>query len=175
MMICLIILKIILIPTQHHSFKMATLGDAFPDSFKEGFSDRSLKAGSILRLHVKDTTPPKIKIFIIIGEDEDSISLACLYINSDINYRMNFSQELIALQMPLKSKDFDWLHHDSFLDCSKIHPQKKSEIRKILQNRPDAYIGDLDEENFNIILETVKSSTTIKGKVKKKFGLYNRN
>ena len=57
---------------------MFSLGDIFPDNLKEEFSRRNVKVGSVLRLKVEDTNPPKIKFFIIIGQTIEGFSLATL-------------------------------------------------------------------------------------------------
>ena len=97
---------------------MSNLADFFSDDLRKDFSQRNVKVGSVLRLKVEDTKPPKVKIFIIIGQNIEGFSLATLYINTDINFNINFSQELIDLQIPISKKDYSFLDHNSYVDCS---------------------------------------------------------
>lgn len=151
---------------------MSSLGDFFSDDLRKDFSRRNVKVGSVLKLKVKDTNPPKVKIFIIIGQNIEEFSLATLYINTDINFNINFSQELINLQIPISKNDYCFLDHDSFVDCSKLMFKERSEIERILSQRPDAFIDELDEEQISFFKEIIKKSTTIKGKIKKRYGFY---
>ena len=148
------------------------LSDYLPDDFKKDFASRNLKIGSVLRLRVKDTTPPKIKRFIVIGKTIDGLSLASVYINSKINLKVNWSIEMQNLQIPLKGNDNDFLDNDSFVDCSKLIFRDTNEISAIIQNNPQAAKGELKKKDLELILETLRNSITIKGKYKKRYGLF---
>lgn len=151
---------------------MANLADFFSDDLRKDFSQRNVKVGSVLKLKVEDTKPPKVKIFIIIGQNIEGFSLATLYINTDINFNINFSQELIDLQIPISKKDYSFLDHNSYVDCSKLMFKDKSEIEHILSQRPEAFVNELDEKQISFFKEVIKKSTTIKGKIKKRYGFY---
>ena len=43
---------------------MFSLGNFFPDNLKNEFSRRNVKVGSVLRLKVEDTNPPKIQLLL---------------------------------------------------------------------------------------------------------------
>ena len=58
-----------------------------------------LKPGSVLRLFVKDTNPPKTKRFIIVGISTDEVSLASVYINSNLNKKTAWSIGLESLNI----------------------------------------------------------------------------
>lgn len=73
------------------------LSNFLPDDFKKDFTSRNLKIGTVLRLSVKDTNPPKIKRFIVVGKTIDGLSLASVYINSQINLKVNWNIELQSL------------------------------------------------------------------------------
>ncbi|NTU97265.1 MAG: hypothetical protein HGA62_05540 [Chlorobiaceae bacterium] len=59
---------------------MSALGDFFPESFKNDFARRNLKIGTVLKLHIKNTKPPKEKRFIVVGKTIDGVCLATLFI-----------------------------------------------------------------------------------------------
>lgn len=148
------------------------LGDLFPEELKKNNSKKELKIGTVLRLHVKDTDPPKIKRFIIIGFTEDKVTLATVYINTEINTNVNWSIEQQDLQLSLSSENREYLEHDSFVDCSKFFLKGVQEITDIVKSRPEVIIGELNQDDLKIVIEKIKNATTIKGKVKKKYGLF---
>lgn len=149
-----------------------SLGDSFPDSFKKDHASRNLRVGGVLKLKVLDANPPKEKRFIIVGITADGISLATVYINSEINRKCNYSRELLGLQHFFESAGRDYLDHDSYVDCSKIIPRDWSEIFQAVVKRPEAIIGQLSENDFSAIRNKIIGARTIKGKDKKKFGFY---
>lgn len=149
-----------------------SLADYFPENLREEYAQRSIKIGTVLKLFVQDTKPPKIKRFIVIGLSPDGISLATVYINSEININIHWNDELKELQVPFDSSTREYLDEDSFVDCSKFFFKEKNEIEKILTKRPKAIIGELNEDDLNTITEKIKTNKTIKGKIKRKYGIY---
>lgn len=149
-----------------------SLGDLFPDSFKSEFASRNIEIGTVLRLSVKDTTPPKIKRFIVVGKTLDGLTLASVYINSEINTTVNWCIEMQNLQIPIYARDKDFLDRDSYVDCSKLILRDALEISEVLKHNHNVVIGKLPPEDLNMIQETLRNAITIKGKLKKKYGLY---
>lgn len=148
------------------------LGDYFPEELIDGYLKRSLKVGTVLKLFVYDTTPPKEKRFIVIGFSPDKLSLASLYINSEINTSINWSIEQQALQLELTSLTREYLDWTSYVDCSKFIIKDLTEIQKSIESRPDAIIGELSKEDLELIVTTIKHSPTINGKFKKRYGIF---
>jgi len=60
---------------------------------KREYAGRNLQIGSVLKLHVKDTNPPKEKRFIVVGKTIDGICLATVYINSAINKNIHYIEK----------------------------------------------------------------------------------
>ncbi len=149
-----------------------SLGDRFSQSSREEHAKRGLQVGSVLKLRVVDTHPPKEKRFIVVGLTSDGVSLATVYINSDINLIVNYSPELRQLQHYIESDGRDYLDHDSYVDCSQLITRDRAEIHYALMQRPEAFIGLLSENDLQTINGKILSSEKIKGKVKKKFGFY---
>lgn len=149
-----------------------SLGDIFSDSIKAAFACRSLKIGIVLKLKVYDTNPPKEKRFIIVGIDTDGVELAAVYINSKVNLLCNHSQELIELQHYLPAKGREYLNHDSFVDCAKLYLKDKAQLNQSILDSPTVVIGQVSEADISLIRAKIASAKTIKGKVKKRFGLY---
>lgn len=149
-----------------------SLGDSFPDKFKSDFSERNIAVGKVLRIKVKDTKPPKIKRFVIVGFSEDKCTLASVYINSEINPNINWSLEQQELQLELTSDNRDYLSKTSYIDCSKLIIKDHKEISSIVEARSDSVLGEMNETDLKLVVEKLKSSRTIKGKIKKRYGLF---
>jgi len=151
---------------------VGTLGDSFPEDFKKDFAKRNVKEGSVIRCFVRDTNPPKEKRFIILAFSYDKITLGTLYINSEINPNLFNTEELKKLHLLFSAKDREYLHHDSFVDCSEIYQKPVTEILKVLEEHPKSLIGEVNVEDFKKIRTTIKSAKTISIATKKKFGVF---
>lgn len=149
-----------------------SLGDFFPDSFKEEHASRNLKVGCVLKLKVSDTNPSKEKRFIVVGITDDCVQLATVFINSEINLTCLYTHELRELQHFFASTGREYLDHDSYVDCSKLFIRSKAEIFQAVIKRPEAIIGHLSDDDLSAIRSKIISAKTIKGKDKKKFGFY---
>jgi hypothetical protein len=149
-----------------------SLGDHFPKEFQHEHTERTLKIGMVLKLFVNDTTPPKEKRFIIVGFSEDKFSLASLYINSDINKNINWSQEQQALQLELTAETRGFLDWNSYVDCSKLILRETRELQIVFTSRPEVFIGQLSDQDFELIITTLKHASTINGKYKKRYGIF---
>ena len=148
------------------------LGDLFPNEWKSEYSVRNLKVGAIVKLHVKDTTPPKEKRFIIVGFTENNEIIAALYFNSEINYNVNWSSELRDQHIHFPAQEREYLDKDCYLDCSRLVFKNFDEIYRAVADNPGAFLGEVSQEDWKLIKQIVVDSPTIKGKVKKKYGFY---
>jgi hypothetical protein len=149
-----------------------SIGENFPEELRKGFAARNLKVGSVLKLHVTDTNPPKEKRFIVVGQSSDGICLATVYINTNVNLNIHYSEELRNLQLLLHAEGREYLDHDSYVDCSTLYIKQYPTILSECTNKPNVLIGTLSEEDLNIVKKKIISSPKIKGKEKKKYGFY---
>lgn len=149
-----------------------SLGDSFPDKFKSDFSESNIAIGKVLRLKVKDTNPPKIKRFVIVRFSEDKYTLASVYINSEINPNINWSIEQQELQLKLTPDTREYLSKTSYVDCSRLIIKDYQEILSIVEARPESVLGELNESDLKHVAEKLKEARTIKGKLKKRYGLF---
>lgn len=148
-----------------------SLGDLFPKSFREGHATRNLKEGSVLKMFVDDTTPPKEKRFIVVGFSGDRAQLATIYINSEINLQVNYSPELQRLHLFMQSDGRDFLDHNSFVDCSQLMQRDVSAIHETIVERPNAVIGVISDDELSQIRRKLAGAPSIKRWIKMKYGL----
>ncbi|WP_142685954.1 hypothetical protein [Chitinophaga polysaccharea] len=114
--------------------------------------------GAILKLYVEDTTPPKVKLCLIVGSCSDKI--AVVYINSEVN--PNFlPADLQGLHCPITKKDCDKLSYESYADCSDIFEKDKSELNTLLQKEPGRKLCKLSNDRITMILGVLQRARTI--------------
>jgi hypothetical protein len=151
---------------------MPPLGDAFPEEFRKQFAETNLTIGSVIKTFVTDTTPPKIKRFVILGISADKLAIGTLYINSEINPNLFPTVELKNLHLKLVKENREYLDHDSFLDCSKVYEKEYEDLLAVLQQDASCLIGQLSTDDLKLVKKTVKEARTIPVRTKKKFGLF---
>lgn len=138
----------------------------------ENSFDSILKIGTVLRFYVTDTIPPKVKRLIITGIDNERVTTATIFINSEINPNIFTSDELKRLQYKLEANKCTFLEHDSYADCSDIRERKFEDLVKLLNKSPQVNLGVLDSKDLAQIRSLIKSAKTISVRIKKKFGFY---
>ncbi len=152
---------------------MTNLSDCFPTDYKEDFSNRNIKIGTIIRCFVGDTNPPKIKRFLIVATSNDHLALAVLYFNTEINPNIFISQELKDLHIQfVKQNREHYLDSDCYLDCSVIIEKEYSWLQSSIVNSPDIVLGEMESKDFDIVKSKIKSTRTISLNKKKKFNLH---
>jgi len=149
-----------------------SLSDSFPDHLKREFAQRNIKIGSVIRIHVKDTNPPKIKRFILVGQSFDKLIFATIFINTDINPNVFRTQELIDLNLELPAKQRPYLEHDSFADCSSIYNRNADWLLEMIGDDPQNVLGEVSDADLLLIRNKIKSARTIAPSVKKTFGMF---
>lgn len=148
---------------------MAKIGDSFPESLSEMLASHNLSLGSVLKIHVKDTKPPKTKRFIIVGICPDKISVASIYINSKLNVRVFNTKELRDLTITLSADKREYLDRQSVVDCSFIHEKSYDNLLKSLKQSPTINIGTVNEIDMELILNKIKTAKTISPALSKKY------
>lgn len=150
---------------------MSFLGDSFPNSFRRDYSNRNIKAGTVLRTLVLDTKPPKIKRFIIIGVSSDGNSIGIVYINTEINPNVFPTKELKDLHLPIDKDDRGIVDYLSYIDCSRIYERDKKKINELVANDPRILIGELTQQEKGSVISKLASARTISLVIKKKYGV----
>ena len=147
------------------------LGDFFSEEFRSEYASRSLEPGSIIRMHFRETNPPKIKLFVVLGTSKDKVVLGVVLINSQINPQIFRSATVRAWHIPIMARDYDFLDHDSFVDCTQIFEKSTIELMKSVSETPQIVAGQLNNEDFQHIRQAIKNATTIAKVQKRNFGL----
>jgi len=151
---------------------MSSFADAFGEAERARFAADNLKIGAVVLTYVFDTNPPKEKRLIVVGESYDHVSVATIYINSELNIKVFPSEELQKLNPAFAAEGRNYLTHDSHVDCSSLHQFKKDFLTKIIANDPNRMLGNVSEGDLKQIRDLIKSAKTIKPGLKKTYGLF---
>jgi hypothetical protein len=148
------------------------LSDFFPDAFRKEFSERVLlERGVVIRTHVTDTHPPKIKFFVVLGATKDKIVFGFLLINSQINPHIFRDPQIRSWHIPIKAADYGFLSHDSFVDCTQFFEKDCLSLLEKISDSPSIVVGKLSETDFEAVRNAFKSTSTIAANDKRRFGL----
>jgi len=150
-----------------------SLGDSFPKEHLETLFDQSLKEGAVFRLHVPHTSPPKIKIFVVIGINKSINSLAFLFINSKINPKVVKSQHLQDLQFPVEASGRDYIGSDSYLDCSRLYEWSIESLKGNYISNTGIYLDQLSDVDLAKAKQLATSARTIERRLKRRYELLN--
>lgn len=145
------------------------LADYFPESIKQDFSDRNLIIGSVFRIY--DEHAKKYKFHIIVGFDKTSISTASVRINSKKNKNVFRTDYLRTLCVTIKVDVYDFLDHDSIVDCTKVIEWETKTLKSLLTSDPEIHKGNLSQKDVDNVRSILATARTIEPKKRKKFGL----
>ena len=105
------------------------------------------------------------KYFVILGKDEEKVTVGNVLINSDIN--PSLAHVIYASQLCIYPEDYPFLGDKyRYVDCYQI---KEISIERIQAEAQ--YIGMLNEEDIQKAKDLVRNSPAIPAAVLKKFGL----
>ncbi len=153
---------------------MCPLSDLMPESLKKDTFGKELRIGKIIHRYEYEITHPDNKFSIIVGmcKENGDISIARVFINSDINLHVINTEELKQLQVDILKKDYTFLSNDySFINCSKIFDEVNySELEQEYINNPiNFFKDDISKEKLRNIIDKITNSKTIKPIHKKKY------
>lgn len=111
----------------------------------------------------KNGDSSRMKMLVILGMDVDGNYIGSVVINSEIKSRNAESQ------YPISRKSYNFLKHHSFVNCDNLLTLKMDRVNNF------KLIGKIDVSDFEFIKKTVIDSRVVKGKLKKKFNLFNEN
>jgi hypothetical protein len=151
---------------------MSSFADAFGSKERARFAADNLVIGAVILTYVADTNPPKEKRLIIVGESYDHVSVATIYINTELNIKVFPTKELQDLNPRLDAEGRDYLNHNSHVDCSSLHVIKKEDLGRIIETDPTRVLGNVSENDLKMIKSLIKSAKTITPGLKKTYGLF---
>lgn len=108
------------------------------------------------------------KSFAIIGIYKNSIA-GFFFINSRIHPVILSKPQLLAMQYPLRKKDYTFLRYDSFLGAGELQIRPLEALVKSMQNGQTSVVGRLTDEDLAIVLETCRHSDLFSQKEKQQF------
>lgn len=147
------------------------LGDLFPEEFRREFSERIVERGTVIRTHVSFTHPPKVKLFVVLGANKERIVFGLLLINSQVNPHIFRDPIIRSWHIPLKAMDYDFLSHDSFVDCTQLLEKDHATLLESVRETPSIVVGKLTDSDFESVRKAFKATTTIATNDKRRFGL----
>lgn len=109
----------------------------------------------------KNGDSSRMKMLIILGVDADGNYIGSVVINSEIKSRN------IESQYPIDHKSYNFLKHHSFANCDNLLSIKVDRVNSF------KIIGKINASDLEFIRQTVIDSKVVKGKLKKKFNLFN--
>ena len=118
----------------------------------------NINVGDVFRINMGRETGivPKVgdesrnKFFIVLGFDDYGNAYGGVVINSKINSRIPYEAQM--LHMPISKDKYDFLTHNSFVDCSELMVVKREKVATW------RYLGHVEEEDTELITETIKST-----------------
>jgi hypothetical protein len=131
-----------------------------------------LVTGTVIKVFLTETKPPKEKRLIVVGESFDKLLFATVFINSELNLNVFHSPELQSLNVRLEAAGRNYLSHDSYVDCSKITARRKTDIEQIIAKDPARLLGRLSQADYQLLRNVIKAARTISPAKKKEFGLF---
>ena len=150
---------------------MALLGDFFAGDQKNAFAEQAITIGSVVKVWLTWTTPPKEKRIIIVGTTATGDHLGIVLINSEINWDVNRDRDIIDFQYFIRAEDCEFLSHDSYADCLNLREISRQQVVGEVSDDLQKALGRVSDDLFAEILVRVKTSPTMTAKTRKRFGL----
>lgn len=149
---------------------MAGLGDLFPPEWRAERASQQLQPGAVLRTLVTDTTPPKIKRWVVVATSADTLLLGLVYINSEINPNIFPAQDR-HLHVPMVPDARGLVEKPCFADCSVLHTMSLAKAQALLTEDAVCLLGHLAEHELGHFQQTVAGSRRMSTVEKRRFGL----
>lgn len=132
----------------------------------------SLKVGNIVHIFSKETTPPKNKFIIILGEHNRRLQYLYVFINSKININVHRTEFQQSMYYKITKKDYPFLSYDSCINLNDPFEVEKTKVDWVVKNRPEAYKGSLSQKHLEDCKKLIHSNRIISGKKCKQFGFF---
>lgn len=126
---------------------MSSLGEKIKTAF--------ICAGTVFRGPYEDVDHEKYYVLAI--RSKDGNNFCTVLINSSINQFIYKRQELLERQVPIKSADYNFLSHNSFVNCAKPIVVEASRFKY----NDFSVLGTIDQDLLDIIIENIKLSNRL--------------
>jgi hypothetical protein len=134
------------------------IGDSIPKDVLKKIADIVVRPGDTFRIKMdqsngivpKKGDTSRNKFFVVLGQDGQGNIYGGVIINSNINKNLSYEQTLLL--MPLKSSEYSFLEHDSFVDCASLKTVKKEEFASW------QYKGRIKDDDVELIVGTISES-----------------
>lgn len=127
--------------------------------------------GDVFKVFDNRTIPPKIKYHIVIGIHEERILLGTVRINSNININVYRDQASQYRCIKIKAEKYDFLSHDSMIDCNHLLTHDLEDVKTYINSHPDVILGDITTEDLEDIKLRMSDAPTITEEEKEIFGI----
>lgn len=108
------------------------------------------------------------KFFVIVGVSENYVA-GFFFINSNIHGSLSRKPEQLALQYPMRHKDYGFLRYDSFLCASNLIRRHRNYIAQSIMIGETKFVGDMKKEHMEEVLDMARSSRLFSKADKERF------
>jgi hypothetical protein len=131
----------------------------------------AIQQGDIIIAQVDEISEDHDKFFIIAAISASRNQVALVFINTRINVKVFPSPELQALHHKVLQSNYDFLTHDSWVDCSNITEMDYAEVDEFVTQNPQCHKGLIKNKDLRPIMALLGSSNNnITPKKKRTFG-----
>ncbi|WP_295213729.1 hypothetical protein [uncultured Chryseobacterium sp.] len=149
-----------------------SLGDSFPESFRNEFAKRNIDPGAAILIELPEFNLTYKKYVIFLAKDNiDFAKCGILVINSEINENVNRNPFLKSQHVSIDCARHDFLEIDSFIDCTKIHPQNLQHIIDYIIKNPEKICGNVEKDIMVKVINVLSISPYISKNEKRKYNL----
>lgn len=136
-----------------------SLGSIFPDALKKQRIANRLKPGIVIKHKAQmDDGVVREKRYVVLSVSEDT--LTCV-INSQVSNFIKCREYMLKCQIAVSGNNYNFLDHDSHIDCSRVRIYKTSEIISQLSNDPSWIYENIDDKLRKEIIEALSKSESI--------------
>lgn len=146
------------------------LGELFPSHIQDNHRHNHLERGSVLRIFLTETHPPKYKWIVILGLSSTSIKFGFLIMNTEINPSIFNTSELRNEHFQIAPTPLNGLEHKSYVDCTDIYEKNRDELEKTIEDI-SVIKGKLDTDDLLQIEGKIRNSDLIPLGQKRKYSL----
>lgn len=148
-----------------------SLGDFFPEDFKQSFAERSIEIGQSILIKINSFNINYDKYIVLIGFDNANDEFGTVVINSEVNDNIFPTPYLKSLHVEIDENNHPFLEENSFINCTEIKPFHKQQLIDFLKANPERLVGNVSVDVLKKVHLTLMDAKTITIFEKKKYGL----